>query len=462
MTEVAALPDEFLVRLHDDVVVGGLLTRGVRVMKLSATGRALLGDRELAVTSPVTAALAARLLDLDLAVPVLPERGPRWLDDVTVVVPVRDRAAGVDRLLAELAPSVRCVVVDDASLDAASLAAVARRHGAQLVRLDRNRGPAAARNAGLREVTTAWVAFVDSDVTLAVADLRRLLAHFADPGLAAVAPRVRSRGGRRWFERYEDAHGALDLGATSATVRQWSPVSYVPTACLVVRVSALGAGFDERLVSGEDVDLVWTLVDGGSRVRHAAEIDAWHEGRTSVRSWLGRKAFYGSSAAPLARRHGARVAPAVFTPSSASVVSLLAVPTRWLAPASAVVAARLLGSVSADLPDADARTRARVAVSSVAVTGRQTTDLALRHWWPATLVLACASRRARRLVAGAALADGVLTWARADTTLDPVRFTAARRLDDLAYGAGVWWGAARDRSVRCLLPHWIRPGRAGR
>ncbi|GAF49472.1 hypothetical protein RW1_085_00160 [Rhodococcus wratislaviensis NBRC 100605] len=28
----------------------------------------------------------------------------------------------------------------------------------------------------------------------------------------------------------------------------------------------------------------------------------------------------------------------------------------------------------------------------------------------------------------------------------------ARRLDDLAYGAGSWWGAVRARSIRVLVP----------
>ena len=33
---------------------------------------------------------------------------------------------------------------------------------------------------------------------------------------------------------------------------------------------------------------------------------------------------------------------------------------------------------------------------------------------------------------------------------------AGRRLDDLAYGAGLWWGAFRRRSPRCLAVRWLR------
>jgi hypothetical protein len=62
----------------------------------------------------------------------------------------------------------------------------------------------------------------------------------------------------------------------------------------------------------------------------------------------------------------------------------------------------------------------------------------------------------------AAAADAVWEYARLRPDLDPVRFAAARRLDDLAYGAGVWWGAWRARSAAALLPVIAGPAqRAG-
>ena len=51
--------------------------------------------------------------------------------------------------------------------------------------------------------------------------------------------------------------------------------------------------------------LVWRLLAAGQRVRYRADVHAWHDHRTTVRGWLGRKVTYGRSAAPLARRHGA-------------------------------------------------------------------------------------------------------------------------------------------------------------
>lgn len=453
---VGTLPDGFAVRLHDDVQVGSFLTSGARVVRLSAAARQVLNERAFTVTSPVTSRLAGRLLDLDLADPVLTGVPGPGLAAVTVVVPVRDNADGVERLLKSLATSVTCIVVDDASGDPAALAAVVRQYGARLIRLEENVGPAAARNAGLREVRSPFVAFVDSDVDVAVAALSSLLGHLVDPAVALVAPRVRSQGGGRWLGRYEEVAGSLDLGGRAATIRTSSSVGYVPSACLVARVAALGSGFDVDMRSGEDVDLVWRVDAAGYRVRYAAEIVVRHDARTSTRAWLARKAFYGTSAAPLAARHGDRVAPAVLSPATALAVAALVCQRRWslaVAGVSVVAAVRTGPSLPPDLPH---RARVELARSAGAGAVRQSTSLVLRHWSPATLALCLVSRRARRAATFLAVADGLLAHRRAGTDLDVVHFVLARRGEDLAYGFGVWWGAARARSVRCLTPRWVR------
>lgn len=452
MAASAGLPDGFRVRLHDDVEVGAHLVSGTRVVRMSEAARRMLDGRELAVSSRASSGLAGKLLDLDLVDPVLAVAQAPGIDDVTVVVPVRDNPKGVDRLLAGLSPDVRCIVVDDASADPHALARIVDAHGAEVVRLDRNVGPAAARDVGLRDVRTSLVAFVDSDVEVPAAALGELAAHFSDPCLAAAGPRIRSHGGRRWFERYDDACGSLDLGPTSATVRPWSWVAYLPSACLVARVDAIGAGFDPRLRSGEDVDLVWRLQAAGHRVRYVAEVEARHDVRGSVVAWLGRKAFYGSSAAPLAARHGDRVAPAVLTPVGAAAIVGVLWQRRWSSGVALACGAWIARDAGRRLPELTARQRVELARATATAMSRQTAALALRHWWPVSLALAAGSVRARRAVVAMAVVDGLVAHRTSATDLDPVRFTIARRADDLAYGAGVWWGALRAGSARCLMP----------
>jgi len=54
----------------------------------------------------------------------------------------------------------------------------------------------------------------------------------------------------------------------------------------------------------------------------------------------------------------------------------------------------------------------------------------------------------------------LLDWIRHRPPLDPVRWTAARVADDLAYGAGVWRGAVGARSAASLRPDLASwPGR---
>jgi mycofactocin system glycosyltransferase len=329
-------------------------------------------------------------------------------------------------------------------------------HDAELIRLEENRGPADARNAGLARVQTPFVLFVDTDVVLRPGAVGLLLRHFADDRLAAVAPRVSGLTTRdaNWILRYENARSSLDHGADASLVRPHSPMAWVSTTCLLARTSALGGGFGAGMRVAEDVDLVWRLVAEGWRVRYEPLALVEHEHRASARAWLGRKFTYGTGAATLARRHPGLAAPAVLSPWAAAVLVAVAAQRSWSLPvaggvtaATALHIARRLGAT--EHPHVLA---ARLTGHGLTAATGQGFALAVRHWWPAFALPALRSRRARRIVAVAAAADAVWEYARLQPDLDPVRFAAARRLDDLAYGAGVWWGAWRARSAAALLP----------
>jgi len=464
-----ALPLGFRVRVGADVRVhdgGRTLVGGspLRVLRLKEPAPALGRGELLEVSDRTTATVAERLLAANLAAPVLSAAGDA---ELTVVVPIRDRADRLDRLLGGLA-GLPVIVVDDASHDPAAVAAVATRHGARLVALTDNVGPAGARNAGTEHVRTPYVAFVDSDVVIEADALRGLAGHFADPRVAAVGPRVqgvaRSADPRR-FERWDVDGLSLDLGAVPALVRPWSKVGWLPSACLVVRVADLEAGaFDAGRRVGEDVDLVWRLIQAGRHVRYDPAYVAGHDSRGTWSTWLGRKAFYGTGGAWLAQRHGDWMAPAVLSPVPALGAAALLAQRRW----SVLVALGCLGLVrirlGRTLPETPDRGRlateltAEVAVSTL----RQGSHLLLRHWWPGAALAALLSRRARRAVAAAMVWD-LLDHREVPIMQAPEAFVA-RRLDDLAYGAGLWWGAARAHSVRVLVPRvtGLRRSRARR
>ncbi len=369
--------------------------------------------------------------------------------DVTVVVPVRDRPAQLDRLLDALG-GLACVVVDDASADAGATKQVAERHGARFVGLATNVGPAGARNAGVSAVQTALVAFVDSDCVPADGWLGPLLGQFDDPLVAAVAPRiVRTRKPAR----YEARRSSLDRGDRAGPVRPGSRIPFVPSAALLVRADvALGPDlFDAALRGGEDVDLVWRLGEAGWDVRYVPSSTVAHEDPATLPAFLARRAFYGTTAAPLARRHGEAVAPVHLSGWSLAVWSLVLARRPVLALAAlaasvAILAHRLRGLVRDPVGVA-----AHIAGGGTARAALPALASLTRAWSPA-LVLGLAFRRTRAVSALALVVPALTHWSTDRQGLDPVRAVAVYVADDVAYGAGVWLGCARERTLVPLIP----------
>jgi mycofactocin system glycosyltransferase len=432
-----------------------------RLLRLSAAGQRALDElRRGTVGSPGGGRLARVLTDAGLAHPRPP--APRGPADATVVIPVRDRPAGLDRALSALGGAYPVIVVDDGSADPGAVAAACARHGATLLRRAVTGGPGAARNDGLAGVTTSLVAFLDSDCVTGPDWITRLAAHFADPLVAAVAPRVRPLAGGGAIGRYLAARSPLDLGAQEGRVVPLTRVPYVPTAALLARrevVGGPGMAFDPALRYGEDVDLVWRLHEAGWRVRYdpAAEVGHTEPGRW--RAVLARRYRYGNSAAPLARKHPGQVPPLVLHlwPSAAAGAAAARRPLLALAAYGAGVA-QVAGLLHRwGVP---ARGIGRPMATSVRQSWLGAGRFSLQYALPLlAFALAKPGGRTRRIrtwrrAALVALAAGppAAEWLRLRPRLGPVRFALAYLADEAAYGAGVYRGAVRERMIAPLLP----------
>lgn len=467
------------------MLVGG---SPVRVLRLTPAGARQVAGWLAGAPVPDTIparALARRLLDAGIANPVFtPAPGSALVPgsapvistvtptpaisarDVTVVIPVRDRYAELRRCLAGLGGGAhRVIVVDDCSADAGAIAAIAVAAGARVVRRAANGGPAAARNTGLAACDTEFVAFLDSDCVPRGGWLAGLLAHFADPAVGAVAPRiVPHEAGISWLARYEGASSTLDMGARASIVRPGARVSYVPGAALVVRRSAAGAGFNEPMLVGEDVDFVWRMAAAGWRVRYEPAAVMGHDHRVRLRAWFSRRADYGTSAAALEERHPGAVRPlyASWWTAAAAAAALAGRPATAAALTGTAIAllARRLSRVTGDRWPVPGDPRggaawplaARLAGGGTLACARPLGSALSRTWWPLAIPAAIAMPRLRAPVAALILAPPLLDWADRRPPLDPARYVAARLLDDAAYSIGVWQGCLRRRTLRPLLP----------
>ncbi len=443
-------------------------------LKVLAEGRVFLGGSpaRLLRLRPRAAEMAGRWLD---GLPVEPSRAERAVGRrlvragmfhprpdpvtpgtlVTVVIPVRDRPELLERLLQSLRPTP-CVVVDDASIRRAEIEKVARGADAEYLRLEVQGGPAAARNAGLAEVRSPLVAFVDSDCVVPPGWLDHLVGHFVDPSVALVAPRVITPfSNRSWLARYEAARSPLDLGPREGLVGPGRHVSYVPSAAIVLRRSvASGPLFDEQLTVGEDVDLVWRLVDAGWDVRYVPSVEVEHAPELRPTAWVARRADYGSSAGPLARRHGDAISPARVSPATAAVWGLAAGRRPFAALAVAAASTVRVGRRLQGVVDRPFELAVRLSAAGMVRSARPALAGVTRVWSPVLMasLFVRRLRRARLMAMGALGLSALRDWRSRPQGLDAFRYLAIRTADDLAYGCGVWWGCWRARTLRPLLP----------
>jgi mycofactocin glycosyltransferase len=295
---------------------------------------------------------------------------------------------------------------------------------------------------------------------------RRTLARITNLAAAAKRAGIAKLAGDRDISDllfdYEDYRSPLDQGPDEGRVGVGGRIPYIPTASLVVRRDAVErvGGFDAVLQVGEDVDLVWRLTEAGWTVRYEPAVEVKHDARTDMDAWMLQRVRYGTSAGPLALRHRGALAPVRVSFWSAVSWGLVGAgrPASGVAVAGTTTAllARRLDSLQRPLAES-----VRIAGRGHVLAGRVIADAMRRVWWPLLLVASLVFRRARRVSVVVAILPPLIEWAQQRPRIDPVRWCILRLADDVSYGAGVWRGCVRWRTIAPLVPdltNW--PGRA--
>lgn len=217
-------------------------------------------------------------LDRDLELPPSVERPlhrPLTGSDVTVIVPAFNEAESVGSTIRSLqtqtAPPREIIVVDDCSSDGTGN--VARALGVTVIRPPQNTGSkAGAQTFALRHVRTALTVAVDADTVLEPVALERLLPAFEKPGVAAacgfVLPqRVRSLWERGRYVEY------LFAFTYYKQVQECYGRPLIASGCFSMYRTAqlrVHGGWSNRTMA-EDMDLTWSLYQGGNEVRFVPE-----------------------------------------------------------------------------------------------------------------------------------------------------------------------------------------------
>ena len=431
----------------DTVVAGSPL----KIFRFSSAARSVLEAIEKRDEISVAATNTLhRLIDAGAIHPILESiKTSLQPSDVTVVIPVHNEdVLRLNALISKLSAAHEVLLIDDGST-----IPLADINGARVIRREVAGGPAAARNTAIDFVTSSITFFLDADTSLADDSWTKLLAHFEDSSVGVVAPRIASEPGTTLLHRYEASESPLDLGSEPARIRKNSRVSYVPTAALMIRTDLLREhrGFDESLRYGEDVDLVWRLLEADVVCRYEPSVVVSHSPRSSLLDAWKQRVSYGSAAAPLDQRHRGAATPLRINRWSAGAWGTLAsgYPLIGLiiGAASTVALERKISS------QPDSRQLAlRLAGRGNIHAGRVIAQAMTRTWWPIALLLSLCSRRARRVTCAAIVLPSLMSWFTKKPKVDPVSYCALKLADDVAYGTGVWKGVIATRDLGALTP----------
>jgi mycofactocin system glycosyltransferase len=308
---------------------------------------------------------------------------------------------------------------------------------------------------GAAAATGDILAFIDSDCTASAGWLQELIPAFADPAMAAVGGLVDGMCTASAVDRYEAVMSSLSLGSRERSGRGGNDTFYLPSCNLLVRRAPFLAarGFDDAMHVGEDVDLTWRLRDAGWTIAYLPAGRVLHEHRSTIRSFMSRRFDYGTSEGMLQLLHPERRKRLVIPPLLGLVLVLcLASPLAgwWplllagtvLAADAAAVRRRLL--------------RRGLPIGAPAVFAGRLRALGslfyylcyhlVRYYALPLLALAVIVPSLWAVPAAALGCAAAVDYAVRKPRLWFPGFAGIYFLEQVAYGAGVFWGCLRRKS----------------
>ena len=230
-------------------------------------------------------ALIIGLLALAEKIRPTPPDNPDYKPDVTILIPAfNEESVIVDTVSAALStdyPKFDVLVIDDGSKD--RTAELVREHFGHDPRvhllMQVNRGKPSALNHGLSEATGEIIVTIDADTIVDSEAVGRLVRHFADPKIGAVAGNVKVMNRNRWITRWQALEYITSQNLEKRAFDLLNCIPVVPGAAGAWRASLLktSGGFSGDTVA-EDTDLTLTIRRNGWKILY----DEDAIGRTEV------------------------------------------------------------------------------------------------------------------------------------------------------------------------------------
>jgi glycosyltransferase involved in cell wall biosynthesis len=233
---------------------------------------------------------------------------------ISVVIPTFNRARQLARALDGLgrqtvaAGTFDVIVVDDGSVDSTP-DVLARPTNFPLIALRQpNRGPAAARNAGIAAARGEIILFIDDDV-IPAANLIELHLHaHAELGSVVIGRMVPPAGRQPFWAEWEMRMLERQYAQMVAGIFEPTPRQFYTANASVRRDDLERAGlFDAEYRRAEDVELAYRLEELGLRFVFESGAQVLHDTPRTFAGWIMMAQQYGYYDMLLSRQGGKRV-----------------------------------------------------------------------------------------------------------------------------------------------------------
>jgi len=221
---------------------------------------------------------------------------PEFSPDVAVLIPAFNEEKVIERTvraaLMSHYPHLRVIVIDDGSTDRTyQVVQDCFAHeiitGKVVVLTKPNSGKAEALNYGLEFVTEELFVGIDADTVIARDAIARLVPHFLDSRIGAVAGNAKVGNRVNLWTRWQALEYITSQNFERRALNALGAVSVVPGAIGAWRTSAVReAGAYHLDTVAEDGDLTMALLENGYRVTYEDRAIAWTEAPMNARGLM--------------------------------------------------------------------------------------------------------------------------------------------------------------------------------
>ncbi len=206
------------------------------------------------------------------------------LPGVTVLIPAHNEESVIVQTVSSVLesdyPDLHIVVVNDGSADKTGELLDEHFSREPRVRIIHqiNRGKAAALNVAMSHAETEIVVTIDADTEIEPDAIRKLVRHFADPTIGAVAGNVKVGNRSRWLTRWQALEYITSQNMEKRAFDLLNCITVVPGALGAWRKQAIeAAGGITADTVAEDADLTIAIRRLGWRIGYDEEAIAWTE-----------------------------------------------------------------------------------------------------------------------------------------------------------------------------------------